>query len=882
MLLVVVIDLLGLTGWLIHRPLLPLLLPGYLPMAPATVLIFLALCALWFIRIYASGQPWVERSVRAALMAILVVVIFLVIHSTTGRGPDLEAWLYPALSAPGSFANGRISSLTSLGFFLAIPAVFLSTWEKPGVLAKRAAAILNLVIFTISSIAILTFIFGVLPSYQDLSIPLSLATSISFCFFGLGLLLHEGPASWPASQFIGPSIKARLLRAFVPILTLVILTEGFLAEMPAIWLGIPVLKLLISVVVVLIVLILSISLIGANMDADLQRGRHAQTLQEAVYRIAAATETTRSLDELYPQIHQIIASVMPAENFYITLYDEAHDLLHFPYFKDAADVPFMGGIQPGKGLTAYVLRTGRSLLCTQAVHDELERRGEVILLGVPSAIWLGVPLMIEGKTIGAMVVQHYTDSKAYTEREQHMLEFVSTQVAIAIDRKRAEDALRQSEAEMRALFASMHDVVLVIDRNGVYRQVAPSSPELLIGTPEELFGRPIREFFPPEQVDAFMSAINQVLDTGQTVEIEYDLPIGGRSMWFVASISPLTEESTLWVAHNITDRKRFESVQNALYRITQTAITSEGTDALYSSIHSILGELIPAENFFIALVDPATGLVSFPYYIDQFDQPPLSPVPAQGLTGYIIRTERSLLATRQDLDQLARQDVEMVGTVCVEWLGVPLKVNERLIGVIAVQSYREDVHFNQDGLNILEFVSTQVAQAIERKRMEQEIRNLSLTDDLTWLYNRRGFTLLAEQEIKMARRTNRTMLLFFGDVDHLKSINDTHGHAQGDLALQEVSAILKETFRDADILARLGGDEFVVLAVDASLESAETILNRIQSGLEKRNLQGRRPYHLTMSMGIARCDPESPATVNELIAQADALMYQQKHSVKTS
>ena len=124
----------------------------------------------------------------------------------------------------------------------------------------------------------------------------------------------------------------------------------------------------------------------------------------------------------------------------------------------------MGGIQPGKGLTAYVLRTGKSLLCTQAVHDELERQGEVKLLGVPSAIWLGVPLMVEGKTIGAMVVQHYSDPKAYGEREQHMLEFVSTQVAIAITRKRAEDALRQSEAELRALFASMRDVVMVIDQ----------------------------------------------------------------------------------------------------------------------------------------------------------------------------------------------------------------------------------------------------------------------------------------------------------------------------------------------------------------------------------------------------------------------------------
>ena len=144
-----------------------------------------------------------------------------------------------------------------------------------------------------------------------------------------------------------------------------------------------------------------------------------------------------------------------------------------------------------------------------------------------------------------------------------------------------------------------------------------------------------------------------------------------------------------------------------------------------------------------------------------------------------------------------------------------------MIGVMAVQIYTPGIHYDQEDLNLLEFVSTQVAQAIERKRMEEEIRSLSLTDELTGLYNRRGFTLLAEQEVKLAHRMNRTMLLFFCDVDNLKGINDTHGHAQGDLALKEVSAILKETFREADILARLGGDEFVVLAVDASLESAE-------------------------------------------------------------
>jgi PAS domain S-box-containing protein len=176
---------------------------------------------------------------------------------------------------------------------------------------------------------------------------------------------------------------------------------------------------------------------------DITGRKQAQSLQEAVYQIAAAAETTRSLDELYPQIHQIISTVMPAENFYIALYDEAQDLLRFSYFKDAEDEPYVEGIQPRQGLTAYVLRTGKSLLCTQAVHDELERQGEVKLLGVASAIWLGVPLIVEGKTIGAVVVQHYSDPQAYGEREQHMLEFVSTQVAIAIDRKQAEEQIRQ-------------------------------------------------------------------------------------------------------------------------------------------------------------------------------------------------------------------------------------------------------------------------------------------------------------------------------------------------------------------------------------------------------------------------------------------------------
>ena len=309
-------------------------------------------------------------------------------------------------------------------------------------------------------------------------------------------------------------------------------------------------------------------------------------------------------------------------------------------------------------------------------------------------------------------------------------------------------------------------------------------------------------------------------------------------------------QGRVWSFRDVTVRKYNELLQDVIYKITQSAMTSEGMDALYLSIHTILQELIPAENIFIALYDSVNELISFPYYVDQYDPKPPAPTQTQGLTGYVIRTGRSLLATQEIYDRLVKQgEVEAIGTESIDWLGVPLKFEGRIIGVIAVQSYTQGTRYNQKDMELLEFVSTQVAQAIERKRLGEEVRSLSLTDELTGLYNRRGFTVLAEQELKLAHRNNRTMMLFFGDVDNLKGINDTLGHAQGDMALKNIASALKENFREADILARIGGDEFVVLALDASQENAELIIDRINSVLENRALPGEISYPLTISIG---------------------------------
>jgi diguanylate cyclase (GGDEF)-like protein len=168
-----------------------------------------------------------------------------------------------------------------------------------------------------------------------------------------------------------------------------------------------------------------------------------------------------------------------------------------------------------------------------------------------------------------------------------------------------------------------------------------------------------------------------------------------------------------------------------------------------------------------------------------------------------------------------------------------------------------------------------VSSAVRQILLEREIRSLALTDDLTGLYNRRGFLASATQQLKLARRNRQQSLLFFCDVDHLKEINDSFGHGEGDLALIRVADALEQTFRDSDILARLGGDEFAVLVFKTSSQYQEAILRRLEKNLKKSNADESR-YKLSLSVGVGRFDPKRSVSLGELMTQADQAMYAQK------
>jgi PAS domain S-box-containing protein len=191
----------------------------------------------------------------------------------------------------------------------------------------------------------------------------------------------------------------------------------------------------------------------AEANRDLAERQRAGLIQASLYRISEAVHTAGNLDELYRSIHAIVSELMPARNFSIALHDGASDLITFPYLVDDYDddspIPL-----PGKGLTAYVLRTGQALFAPPEVFDDLVRRGEVELIGGPSVDWLGAPLKVHDKTIGVVAVQTYTPGVRLTEEHKDILIFVSSQIAMAIERKRSEEALRDSERHFRDLFVA--------------------------------------------------------------------------------------------------------------------------------------------------------------------------------------------------------------------------------------------------------------------------------------------------------------------------------------------------------------------------------------------------------------------------------------------
>jgi PAS domain S-box-containing protein len=269
--------------------------------------------------------------------------------------------------------------------------------------------------------------------------------------------------------------------------------------------------------------------------ADITEEHRLRDQQAALYEISEATQAAGTLDDLYRSLHAIIGRLMEARNFYIALYEPATDLISFPYFVDEVDTtpePF----PLGPGVTSYVIRSGRPLLATPGVIAELEAHGELVRLGGESIDWLGVPLKVRDKIIGVLAVQSYTGSLRYSEADEEVLSYVSAQVAQAIERKRAEEALRQSEEKFRLLFENMVEgfalYELLYDDNGRpadwrVLEVNDAYTRHTGVARAQIVGRRISEVF-PTAIAEYLPRFSQVVATQRSVEFDTYASAVGR------------------------------------------------------------------------------------------------------------------------------------------------------------------------------------------------------------------------------------------------------------------------------------------------------------------------------------------------------------------
>jgi len=306
----------------------------------------------------------------------------------------------------------------------------------------------------------------------------------------------------------------------------------------------------------------TIGRVSVNRDVTAQR--RAERIRSAAFLISEAASATENLEELFRAIHDVVGELMPAKNLYIALYDPATDIISFPYFVDEHDAA-MAPKRPGRGLTEFVLRTGQPLLVTPE-HPEVERDGLVELVGTPSLDWLGVPLKVGERTIGVLAVQSYTSGVRYGDHEKHILQFVSTQVAMAIDRKRVEGEQRRQQDFLRQVIDLNPNLIFVKDWDGRFRLVNRALADLYGARSEDLIGRKDADFNPHlDQVDRYLQDDREAMSSGRPkfiLEEQNTDARTGEPRWFQVIKVPLRTADgapqVLGVATEITHRKELE------------------------------------------------------------------------------------------------------------------------------------------------------------------------------------------------------------------------------------------------------------------------------------------------------------------------------------
>ncbi|TQV88152.1 GAF domain-containing protein [Aliikangiella coralliicola] len=614
-----------------------------------------------------------------------------------------------------------------------------------------------------------------------------------------------------------------------------------------------------------------------RLQWEVELRKQRQLTENALLRIAELANSKIKLDDFYQQLHQIISELIYAENFYIALKCEHSNSIRFVYFVDTIDEMTVEdfGETPletiGKSLTAYIFRSGQSLLTNNEHVKSIVKKGEIEVQGPKMKSWLGIPLDIDGEIIGVMTLQSYINDKTFSKNEQILMEYIAKPVATAIQRKTSQEELealvelrtaelehtnlellKQVEEKTKAekLKSTLYEIAELAsgaeDMDTFYQSIHRLLGNLFYA--ENFYIALLDEskkyldfkYFVDQKDEVPLSGVHTPINTNSmsTTVIRMNKPLlinageyeafckqenltvygtpavswlgiplkdQGRTFGLIVVqsyredvvyeawhrdlleyvsqhiattlhrkqakfyLEQMVFQRTNELRKEVEHRKKSETTQSVLYQIANLANTDMELNSFYEELHNIIGSLVYSENFYIALKDDSTQSIKMVYYVDTVDDYDLQTIAALplkslegSLTGYMMTQGKPLLATGEEIKRISIENkFSVIGEETVSWLGIPLIIEDSIIGVMTLQSYQPEFQFTDNDKELMIFVGQHVATALQRKRSKDYLK--FLVEQRTEALNHSNKML--KQQIEKTERSKRLQTALYEITD---------------------------------------------------------------------------------------------------------------------
>lgn len=605
---------------------------------------------------------------------------------------------------------------------------------------------------------------------------------------------------------------------------------------------------------------------------DISRRVRDERIREALHQISEAAGSTDNLNQFFPEIRRILADIIDTRNFRIALYDKDEGKVTMPYMVDDYDTPHP--IVGGNTLTAYVTKKDKPIILRAREREEWVRAHGLKPVGQQAKVWLGVPLHSRNKVIGAVIVQSYDDEDLYSKDDIRLLELVADQIGIAVERKRSEDALRDSEQRFRTLYEVVTDSIIIFTSDGSITYANNAACKMYGYTREELIGLSADKLIHPDYFHGFENFRKAVEEKREfvtpSVNIrsngeQFDVEVHGAG--FTQNGVPFLVSITLDISERLASERATHESRMKVEQLHEVAHILEACSSEHDVYQATVNAAEKILSFSLCVLDIVDGDKLITKVMSSglpSDATRPTTLKEGGLAADTYKTGKTTIFGSFSEVPQARPTKEEFKS------GISAPIGN--IGVFQATSTKEKAFSEQD-VHLLELLLEYTTQAIERIRLQKQLQDQAMRDPLTNVFNRRYFNQVIESEIGRSERYNHPISFLMMDVDHFKFINDTYGHQAGDCILKAVADVLVEQVRESDLVVRYGGDEFLVVLIETHKET-DAVFKRIKQALVQLSCKKQFiPFPVTLSIGVAYWKPGMDKTAEEILAEADRSMY---------